>query len=218
MSFDFSYKCIIVGNSGVGKTSIMTKSIDSDSQIPRSHSITIGAEFGIKVLKIGDKTIKIFIWDTAGQERFRSITRAYYREATTCILVFDICDQESFDSLHQWVKDVNEINEIKPLMLLVGNKSDQEDKRKVSKSDALRFAVENEMNYIETSAMNGTNVSEPFHLITDRLIRSMKHIKTHNNEKINQMFNGIRMGSDHEIEYLTNESKSKSNTNTSECC
>lgn len=192
--FDFSCKCVLVGNSCVGKTSIVSKFIDPGSQIHEPYRITIGVEFGVKTLMINGKKIKIYIWDTGGQERFRSITRAYYRNATSVIFVFDVTDRNSFDSLHQWIIDAKYATH-EPHMLLIGNKSDLNDQRVISTVEALKFATDNRMDYIETSAKNGSNITDypdkcPFNIITSNILKRIE------NKEIDPMnsVHGIKYG------------------------
>ncbi|GFS60683.1 ras-related protein Rab-4B, partial [Nephila pilipes] len=123
---------------------------------------TIGVEFGSKVVNIGGKSVKLQIWDTAGQERFRSVTRSYYRGAAGALLVYDITSRESYNSLSNWLVDARTLASPNIAVLLVGNKKDLEEDREVTFLEASRFAQENELMFLETSALTGENVEEAF--------------------------------------------------------
>ena len=111
------------------------------------------------------------LWDTGGREQFRAISPAYYRDAVGGLLVFDITNRQSLDNLSVWLKDAQKYaGPYKPVFILVGNKTDQAIYRKVSKEAALSFATQHDMDYYETSAMNGSNVEEVFHKLTDKIL------------------------------------------------
>jgi small GTP-binding protein len=152
-ALDFSV--ILVGDSNVGKTSILKKFINGT--FANKLTCTINVEFSAKNLKI-DKNLyaKLVIFDTAGQEKYRSLTRQYYNKANGIILVFDLTNENSFTKLNYWIKEIND-NAGNVEVFLVGNKSDLED-RKISKLKAENFAKEKNLRYIETSAKEGTNI------------------------------------------------------------
>ncbi len=127
----YCFKFIIVGDSGVGKSCLMTQFIKK--QINSTHEITIGVEFASRIIEIEhDTNVKLQIWDTAGQEAFRSVTRSYYRGAICVILVYDITRRKSFTNIKKWLEDVKDYGYNKVLTVLIGNKSDLDDKRQVS--------------------------------------------------------------------------------------
>ena len=152
-SLDFSV--ILVGDSNVGKTSILNKFIHGS--FSNQIKCTINVEFHAKNLKI-DKNLyaRLTIYDTAGQEKYRALTKNYYRNANGVILVFDLTNENSFTKLNSWIKDIND-NAGNVEIILVGNKSDLED-RKIPKLNAERLAKEKSFKYIETSAKEGTNI------------------------------------------------------------
>uniref|UniRef100_A0A6B2LH63 Uncharacterized protein n=1 Tax=Arcella intermedia TaxID=1963864 RepID=A0A6B2LH63_9EUKA len=132
-------------------------------------SATINVEFAVKTFKVKDKYVKIQMWDTAGQEQYRAVTRSYYRSAKGAILVYDTTKADTFHNLNTWVKDVLDVpgNEDTQI-LLIGNKIDLVDQRDVKTEDGKQFAVEHGMNFMETSALTGTNVDLAFKiLLTD---------------------------------------------------
>lgn len=157
--FDLLFKFIIIGDAAVGKSCLLRRFIDDDF---KDTTHTIGVEFGSKILTLVDRTIKLQIWDTAGQERFRSVTRSYYRGAAAAILVFDVKNRDSYNSVGAWLSDTRSLASPNISVVLVGNKTDLADQREVSFMEASRFAQENELVYLETSALTGENVAEMF--------------------------------------------------------
>lgn len=159
-----SLKYIIIGESGVGKSCLVGNLIGRNFN--SIYNSTIGVEYATYDIYIDDTKIKIQIWDMAGQERFRSITRAFYRSASCALLVFDVCDMNSFDNIKYWIDEIRnncgdfENNKITKI-ILVGNKCDMEN-RKISFDEATNFAKINDIDYIETSAKTGYNVENAF--------------------------------------------------------
>ncbi|CAM5998969.1 unnamed protein product [Sphagnum balticum] len=144
--FDYSFKFILVGDTGVGKTSIISRFIDN--KFEGHHEFTVGVEFGTKIIAINGKAIKLQIWDTAGQEEFKAITRSYYRSCAAALVVFDISRKETFRNVSRWVEDVRNNSNKDVILVLVGNKSDLANERMVSRPDALKLARDYEMLYI----------------------------------------------------------------------
>jgi len=144
----------------VGKSCLLLRF--ADDTYTESYISTIGVDFKIRTVDLDSKVIKLQIWDTAGQERFRTITSSYYRGAHGIIVTFDVTDQESFNNVKQWLNEIDRYANEHVNKLLVGNKSDLEDKRVVDKATAQAFAEEIGVQYIETSAKNSTNVEEAF--------------------------------------------------------
>jgi small GTP-binding protein len=164
-----SYKFIIIGNSGVGKTAILKRLIQNS--FTDEATSTIGVEFDSKVMVVGNQKVKLQIWDTAGQERFRSIAKAYYRNAVGVILVFDITDRKSFEELSTWLNDAHAHCNPNAAIQLIGNKSDLNSKRTVSESEAQQFSERHQMDYIETSAKDGDNIRESFIRATSAIMK-----------------------------------------------
>ena len=121
-AYSYLFKYIVIGDTGVGKSCLVLQFIDN--RVRDNHDITIGVEFGAKVVQHENTNIKLQIWDTAGQENFRSITRSYYRSAAGALLVYDITREQSFLNLVNWMEEVKENGNPKMVVLLVGNKSD----------------------------------------------------------------------------------------------
>lgn len=167
MEYDYLYKIILLGDSGTGKTSIMNRYLDNGA--PECvHEPTIGVDFRLKVgTEIDGRMVKLHLWDTAGQECFRSIIEGYYRGIAAAVIVFDITNYRSFQSVTYWLNGIarNSSSNIRPPILLVGNKSDLSSKRRVPRLEAETFASENRLIYIETSAANADNVEHGMQLL-----------------------------------------------------
>ncbi|PSN36514.1 Ras-related protein Rab-4B [Blattella germanica] len=159
-SYDFLFKFLVIGSAGAGKSCLLHQFIESKFKDESSH--TIGVEFGSKIVNVGGKSVKLQIWDTAGQERFRSVTRSYYRGAAGALLVYDITNRETFNALTNWLSDARTLASPNIVILLVGNKRDLDAEREVTFLEASRFAQENELMFLETSAKTGENVEESF--------------------------------------------------------
>ncbi len=158
--YDYLFKLIIIGDSGIGKSCLLNRF--ADDTYTEAYISTIGVDFKIRTLELDGKVIKLQIWDTAGQERFRTITSSYYRGAHGIMLVFDITNPESFANLNQWLKEVDNYSKEDVRKILVGTKSDLADKRKVAYADAVEYAKSNGMEYVETSAKTALNVELAF--------------------------------------------------------
>ena len=126
------------------------------------HDLTIGVEFGARMITIDAKQIKLQIWDTAGQESFRSITRSYYRGAAGALLVYDITRRETFNHLTSWLDDARQHSNSNMTIMLIGNKSDLDHRRAVTLEEGQRFAEEHGLIFLETSAKTAANVEEAF--------------------------------------------------------
>mmetsp|Transcript_10426 Transcript_10426/g.17047 ORF Transcript_10426/g.17047 Transcript_10426/m.17047 type:complete len:212 (-) Transcript_10426:287-922(-) len=160
MSYAYLFKYIIIGDTGVGKSCLLLQF--TDKRFQPVHDLTIGVEFGARMITIDNKQIKLQIWDTAGQESFRSITRSYYRGAAGALLVYDITRRETFNHLASWLDDARQHSNKDMTIILIGNKSDLESKRAVSLEEGQAFAKENGLIFLETSAKTAQNVEEAF--------------------------------------------------------
>lgn len=160
-AFDL-FKLLLIGDSGVGKSSLLHRFADDDYK--DDYISTIGVDFKIKTLEGPDgKQMKLQIWDTAGQERFRTITSSYYRGAHGIIIVYDITDSESFANVKQWLHEINRYASENVNKLLVGNKSDLTSDRQVSTEQGKELAESLKLDFVETSAKSNNNVTEVFH-------------------------------------------------------
>lgn len=134
---------------------------------------TIGVEFATKSIHTEGKTIKAQIWDTAGQERYRAITSAYYRGAVGALLVYDLSKKGTFDNVERWLKELRDHAEAGIVVMLVGNKSDLKHLRTVQTEEAMQFAKDNNLAFIETSANEGSNVETAFHNILTEIYHQL---------------------------------------------
>ena len=166
--YDFIFKVLLLGNSDVGKSSILLRYVDSvwnETFVP-----TIGVDFKVKTVEIGDKKVKMQIWDTAGQERFRNVISTYFRGGNGLLLIYDITNKDSFKNLESWLIEIEKNASENILKLLIGNKSDLEEDREISKEEGQAFANRNGMQFMETSAKMNTNVDEAFQALGKLMI------------------------------------------------
>jgi len=171
-NYDYLFKYIIIGDMAVGKSNLLLRFTNGEFQ--EEYQLTIGVEFGAKNLTIKNKIYRIQIWDTAGQENYRSITRAYYKNSACAVVVYDISNRNSFENVSSWIEDCRSQSPKTIYMILVGNKSDLEDKRAVSFEEGQELAEKNNMLFFETSAKTGKNVEEIFYKSADEIINKIK--------------------------------------------
>merc|ERR1712054_538829 len=153
-------KYIIIGDTGVGKSCLLLQF--TDKRFQQVHDLTIGVEFGARMITIDNKQIKLQIWDTAGQESFRAITRSYYRGAAGALLVHDITRRETFNHLITWLDDARHHSNNNMTIMLIGNKSDLEHRRAVTFEEGQQFANQHGLIFLETSAKTARNVEDAF--------------------------------------------------------
>lgn len=157
---DMHLKLLMLGDTGVGKT-CMLQTYVYDTFSP-TFITTIGIDFKIKHQEIAGTKLKLQIWDTAGQERFRTITVSYFKGAHGIILMYDVTDRETFDSISHWLAQIKEHADSQVNVVLVGNKCDIADKRQVDSAEGQELADEYKLKFFETSAKDGTNVEDTF--------------------------------------------------------
>ena len=160
MSHSYEFKYIIIGDAAVGKSCLMLNFIDK--RFRADHDLTIGVEFGSKMLDIQGKKVKLRIWDTAGSESFKSITRSYYRSAAGALLVYDITRRDSFHHLSEWLNEARFNGNPSMAITLVGNKIDLDSQRVISFEEGQRYAKDNGLEFLEASALTGHNVNQAF--------------------------------------------------------
>lgn len=158
--YDYLYKLLLIGDSGVGKSCLLLRF--ADDTYTESYISTIGVDFKIRTIELDGKVVKLQIWDTAGQERFRTITSSYYRGAHGIIIVYDVSDLESFNNVKQWLQEIERYAVDNVNKLLVGNKCDMASKKVVSYKTGKDLADNFNMPFIETSAKNAHHVEEAF--------------------------------------------------------
>ncbi|KZV57700.1 hypothetical protein F511_03160 [Dorcoceras hygrometricum] len=172
MSYDYLFKYIIIGDTGVGKSCLLLQF--TDKRFQPVHDLTIGVEFGARMVTIDGRPIKLQIWDTAGQESFRSITRSYYRGAAGALLVYDITRRETFNHLASWLEDARQHANPNMTIMLVGNKSDLANRRAISKEEGEQFAKENGLLFLEASARTAQNVEEAFTKTAAKILQKIQ--------------------------------------------
>lgn len=189
--YAYLFKYIIIGDSAVGKSCLLLQF--TDKRFQPVHDLTIGVEFGARMISIDGKQIKLQIWDTAGQESFRSITRSYYRGAAGALLVYDITRRDTFNHLTTWLDDARQHSNSNMVIMLIGNKTDLESKRAVTREEGDQFGNDHGLVFMETSAKTSANVEEAF-------INTAKQIYQKIQEgifDIKNESNGIKVGPQH---------------------
>jgi small GTP-binding protein len=168
MNYDEKCQLLVIGDSTVGKTSILQRYVDQKFQL--SHLATVGIDYFTRDERINNKIIRVKIWDTAGQERYKSLTNAFFRNAQGIILVYDVTNIETFDNLKYWLDSIGtnlgDTNGIKKI--IIGNKTDLT--REVSREDAEIFAKNNGVEYFETSAKLNTGINEAVQYLVQQVL------------------------------------------------
>jgi len=185
-NFDYMFKLLIIGNSSVGKTSFLFRY--ADDSFTSAFVSTVGIDFKVKTVFRQDKRVKLQIWDTAGQERYRTITTAYYRGAMGFILMYDVTNEESFSSVHDWCTQIKTYSWDNAQVILVGNKCDMEDERVISFERGKQLADSLGLEFFETSAKENINVRAVFErlvdIICDKMSESLDSDPSMNTNKV----------------------------------
>eukprot|EP00298_Acanthocystis_sp_HF-20_P026827 c4659_g1_i1.p1 GENE.c4659_g1_i1~~c4659_g1_i1.p1 ORF type:complete len:218 (+),score=54.31 c4659_g1_i1:1-654(+) len=180
--YDYLFKLLLIGDSGVGKSCLLLRF--ADDTYTESYISTIGVDFKIRTIEIDGKTVKLQIWDTAGQERFRTITSSYYRGAHGIIVVYDVTDLESFNNVKNWLHEIERYAVEGVNKLLVGNKCDLVSKKQVETGLAKEFADSMSISFLETSAKTAQNVENAFITMAKDIKERLSH-QTEQNQKMN---------------------------------
>ena len=162
--YDYLFKILMIGSSGVGKSCLLLRF--ADDNFNEQNMPTIGVDFKIRTLDVDTKVCKLQVWDTAGQERFKTITSSYYKGAAGIIVTYDITDRDSFNAVHTWMSEIEKYTPTKPSITLVGNKSDLVDRRAVSEEEGREMAEHYRVRFLETSAKECKNVETSFTTMT----------------------------------------------------
>ncbi len=168
-NYEMMFKVVLVGDSFVGKTNIMSKYLKDEFH--EDSKATVGVEFGSKQFTIEGHSIKAQIWDTAGQERYKAITSAYYKGAKGAFVVYDITRKTSFESIDRWVNDLTAAADKKITIVVIGNKCDLEDQRQITKEQGEEKSAKLEVAFLETSALSGENLDKAFELMMNEIYK-----------------------------------------------
>jgi Ras-related protein Rab-1A len=163
---------LLIGDSGVGKSSLLLRF--ADNTFTESFISTIGVDFKIRTVTVNGASVKLQIWDTAGQERFRTITSSYYRGAHGIIVAYDVTNPETFNNVQKWLQEIDRYACENVHRLLVGNKADLQSERKVSTEDGKEFADSLNLEFLETSAKNAHNVEETFSRLATLILQRLE--------------------------------------------
>jgi len=214
IDFNYLLKYIIIGDSAVGKSNILTQYVYE--KFSEEFQSTLGVEFASKNVIIDNIIYRIQIWDTAGAENFRSITRAYYKNSVCAFIVYDITKRETFENVKIWLDDIHNQCPQNILLVLVGNKIDLESERQISYEEGDDFAQKNNMYFFETSAKTGKNIENLFRksveTINGRILEDFYDLKTGNC--------GIKVGNEVNTDniVLNKETVTKEDNNGGKCC
>lgn len=179
--FDFLFKLLLIGNSGVGKSCMLLRY--SENSFTTNFFNTIGVDFKIKSIVLDAKNVKLQIWDTAGQERFRTITSSYYRGAQGILIVYDVTDRDSFESVKNWMTEVDKYAQDHVIRVLIGNKCDMMENRQVTTEEGQELARHYNISFFETSAKSANNVDMAFQGIARSIMEKMLSAPSKNDSK-----------------------------------
>ncbi|PHT76737.1 Ras-related protein YPT3 [Capsicum annuum] len=167
--YDYLFKLVLIGDSGVGKSNLLSRFTKNEFNLESKS--TIGVEFATKSMNVDGKVIKAKIWDTAGQERYRAITSAYYRGAVGALLVYDVTRHVTFENVTRWLKELRDHTDPNIVVMLLGNKSDLRHLVAVSTDEAKSLAEREALYFMETSALEATNVENAFTEVLTQIYR-----------------------------------------------
>ncbi|BHF84130.1 Ras-related protein Rab-11A [Sparganum proliferum] len=163
--YDFLFKIVLIGDSGVGKSNLLSRFTRNEFNLESKTTI------GVESINVDGKIIKAQIWDTAGQERYRAITSAYYRGAVGALLVYDISRYQTYENVEAWLRELRDHADSNIVTMLVGNKCDLRHLRTVPTNEAKAFAESHNLNFIETSALDSTNVEDTYTTLLGQIAR-----------------------------------------------
>ncbi|KAK2413986.1 Ras-related protein RABA5b [Trifolium repens] len=205
---EYLFKIVLIGDSAVGKSNLLSRF--ARNEFDSNSKATIGVEFQTQMVEIDGKEIKAQIWDTAGQERFRAVTSAYYRGAFGALVVYDISRRGTFDSIKRWLDELTTQNDSTVARMLVGNKCDLENIREVSIEEGKALAEEEGLFFMETSALDSTNVQTAFEIVIREIYNNISR-KVLNSDSYKAELSVNRVS-------LVNGAGSKKNLLNFSCC
>ena len=167
---DITLKLLIVGGSGVGKTNFLNMFLNN--KFNQNYFSSTGIDLQNKIMNIKNKKVRIQIWDTAGQEKYKSITKNLFLKVMGALVLYDITNEESFTKLKEWVELIKEECDRHIKILIIGNKSDLESQRAIDKEDAMKYANEEKVQYIECSSKTGENVEKAIIMLSEKILES----------------------------------------------
>ncbi|KAL4573333.1 hypothetical protein LXL04_020134 [Taraxacum kok-saghyz] len=167
--YDYLFKLVLIGDSGVGKSNLLSRFTRNEFNLETKS--TIGVEFATRSLNVDGKVVKAQIWDTAGQERYRAITSAYYRGAVGALLVYDVTRRATFENMERWLKELRDHTDPNIVVMLIGNKSDLRHLLAVTTDDGKTLAEAESLYFMETSALEATNVENAFSEVITQIYR-----------------------------------------------
>jgi Ras-related protein Rab-1A len=188
--YDYLFKIIIIGDSGIGKSAILFRF--ADDLYNDGYISTIGVDFKIRTILVNGKIVKLQIWDTAGQERFRTITTSYYRGSHIIFMCYDITDRKTFSNLNMWKNEIKKFANLNIKVVLCGTKMDLSSQRQVSEEEGNTFAINNGYTFFEVSAKYNKNIDELFEKTSEELLNNfLIELKNKNNidDKVHKNIN-----------------------------
>ena len=211
-SYDLLYKIVIIGDTNVGKSNILSRYLTNE--FTSNTKSTVGVELGIKFLKIKNTSTKIQIWDTAGQERYQAITSSYFRGSDGCFIVYDITNETSFNNIEKWFDKIHEENDKEIPVIIVGNKCDLENERKIPTEKAKEKAQNLKCAFYETSALKAINIGQIFEELVNTIYDKTGGNKSDDDihiEIVNENKGGVNINSE-------NNNEENSDKNKNGCC
>ena len=205
-NFDELYKIVLIGDSGVGKSNILSRYIHDEFSI--DTKTTVGVEFGSKIITISNKKLKIQLWDTAGQEKFKAVTNIYYKGAKGALIIYDITRRETFENINKWILELKN-NEDNVIIILIGNKSDLEEFREISQEEAFQKAKDLNCAFLETSAMQAVNIEKCFFMLVQEIYKKFNNVILDDKIRINDIDKVIVLNNNSNNEEEENKGKSK---------
>ena len=199
--YEMMAKVILIGDSSVGKTNIMSKYLKN--QFNENSKATVGVEFGSKLFKLNGHNIKAQIWDTAGQEKYKAITGAYYKGSKGAFVVYDITRKETFESVDKWINDLKSSGDPKLIIIIIGNKCDLEEKREILKEQGEEKAKSFGCAFLETSALSGDNIDKGFEMMISEIFK-----KYGNDSYEDDELGSVEKGEDIKLDKKENQKKS----------